>query len=89
MTEYSFDGKNWISCCVSFRHTFSPNSELVYLSSSVPQYLNLQRFGNVHVPANTILLNIETSDINYLVAEGIFKKATLEDCQRLGRGVCL
>lgn len=89
MIEYSFNGKNWTSCCVSFRHTYEPNSDLVYLTSPLPQYLNLKKFGNVHVPANTILLNIEDADIKSLVAQGIFKLATFEDCQRLGRGVCM
>lgn len=89
MIEYTFNGENWTSCCVSFRHTFSPSSILVYLASSMPQYLNLQKFGNIHIPANTILLNIEDSDVSSLVAEGIFKVATKEDCQRIGRGICL
>lgn len=89
MVEYSYNGINWTSCCVSFRHTYDPTTSLVYLNSPLPKYLNVNGATNVHIPANTILLNIMNDDVNRLVAEGIFKLASKEDCARFGRGVTL
>lgn len=89
MVEYTYNGKSWTSCCVSFRHTFEPANTLVYLNSNLPKYLNVNGATGLHIPANTILLNIVEDDVKRLVAEGVFNIASKEDCARLGRGITL
>lgn len=80
MSDYLFDGTKWKSCCKSLADiTIPQTAKLVYLASSLPQYLNIGSRGAVQVPANCIILNLPVDVADDFIAQGIMIEAEESD----------